>query len=414
MIKRKKECYTIKDLFEKYIVPLLQLDIGDYSIVKTIGTNVNYLYLNALKEGYFCIKSEEVCQDITSKIVQNIWQQLISIYSSINKYDLKNIKILESSIYEAGFIWGISEWLAGDNTCNLTIYKILKKFSDWAIKTYEGHHVRFGVVVDNHLLFEETQKGGSNIDFIEFLNKDSAALISDGIGTYIVVTSEGKISKVSDTMIQLDNLKTLTPVELEKTCQASVHNNVGICLTESGDIYCLKKQQLRIARLNGKWVSFSYEKFTNVIKKALGNEQYEQGKIYEIYNTCLDVSYARTGGCLAIYCKDKEKGIDLLLPDENDIQKKFPLSEYITRTNFYNLARLLRKEIMGIDGATVISEQGEIKRVGAIIKSVNPQSDGGGRQAAAMMLSKYGVAIKISADGYIQIMSKGKILKEFR
>ena len=407
--------FNIKDLFNKYIAPLLQLNEKDWKIVKQTNDKKDYIYFNALDRGYFCVKSDEFKEDKTRKIVQEIWQQLISFFSTINKKNIsQNLRNIESSIYDVAFLWGIAQWLSGNKKPTLTIYNILKQFSNWSIKTYEGHHVKFGVVIDNDNYFEK-QGNGTDIDFVEFLNKDSSALISDGVGNSFVVTNTGLIKNVSEVHFNHDGMWTLTPIDLEKTCNASLRNNVGICLTESGDIYCFKKQQLRIARINGKWVSFSYEKFSKVLKEALGNESYNKKYLYEIYNTCLDVSFAKTGGCLAIYGSNANvKELDNILPDRHDLRNKFPLLEYINERNFFDLPRLLRKEIMGIDGATIISHEGKIKSVGAIIKSVNPQSNGGGRQAAAMMLSNYGVAVKISADGYIQIMSKGKIIQEFK
>ena len=55
-----------------------------------------------------------------------------------------------------------------------------------------------------------------------------------------------------------------------------------------------------------------------------------------------------------------------------------------------------------MDGATILNKKGDILAVGAIIQNESG-SYGGGRGAAAKRLSKYGMAIKISTDGYIEV-----------
>ena len=73
----------------------------------------------------------------------------------------------------------------------------------------------------------------------------------------------------------------------------------------------------------------------------------------------------------------------------------------ISGRKFSDLSRKLRQELLSVDGATVIDNDGDIVAVGAIIMIENG-SFSGGRLAAAKTLSKYGVSLKISEDGQIQ------------
>ena len=77
------------------------------------------------------------------------------------------------------------------------------------------------------------------------------------------------------------------------------------------------------------------------------------------------------------------------------------MREIINGKKFYELDRKLREELVGVDGATIIDNDGNIISVGAIIK-IEAGSTGGGRLAATKTLSKYGVALKISTDGSIE------------
>ena len=60
-----------------------------------------------------------------------------------------------------------------------------------------------------------------------------------------------------------------------------------------------------------------------------------------------------------------------------------------------------------IDGATIIGYDGTIVAAGAIVQ-IEAGSIGGGRLAATKTLAKYGVAIKISADGMMQAFTKDR------
>jgi hypothetical protein len=68
---------------------------------------------------------------------------------------------------------------------------------------------------------------------------------------------------------------------------------------------------------------------------------------------------------------------------------------------FHALDRRLRKEILAIDGATILDHTSQLLAAGAILK-VPGGSSGGGRRAAALALAPYGVGIKVSADGGIE------------
>ena len=73
---------------------------------------------------------------------------------------------------------------------------------------------------------------------------------------------------------------------------------------------------------------------------------------------------------------------------------------------------------MGIDGATIILTDGRFVTTGAIIdnqatKRANEgtketEASGGARKKITMKLSEYGIAIKISADGYIECFKNRK------
>ena len=76
------------------------------------------------------------------------------------------------------------------------------------------------------------------------------------------------------------------------------------------------------------------------------------------------------------------------------------------KMKFVNIERKLRSELAALDGAFIINKKGNIISVGSIIQN-DKGSSGGGRSAAAKKLSKNGMAIKISTDGYIETFVNG-------
>ena len=128
--------------------------------------------------------------------------------------------------------------------------------------------------------------------------------------------------------------------------------------------------------------------------------------IWEFLNGLLDVSFAKTGGGIALikrsalerFKKSKIVSKHDYLGAAND--KGQCLKAIITKP-FAELDRHLRANIVAMDGATILDFQGNVIAAGAIVK-VGAGSDGGGRLAAAKALSEHGFAVKIPSDGGIR------------
>ena len=86
---------------------------------------------------------------------------------------------------------------------------------------------------------------------------------------------------------------------------------------------------------------------------------------------------------------------------EKIIILSYLLSNATGLCSFFQVDRVLRKETLGLDGATVVSLDGSFYCAGSIVE-VPMGSSGGGRTAAAKKLANFGVGIKISEDGYIE------------
>ena len=81
------------------------------------------------------------------------------------------------------------------------------------------------------------------------------------------------------------------------------------------------------------------------------------------------------------------------------------LRSSLPSTNFAHIPRKLRAELLSIDGATLVFDDGSVFAVGAILK-IPGGSSSGGRKAAALTLAEHGIGIKVSNDGHITAWSR--------
>jgi hypothetical protein len=307
--------------------------------------------------------------------------------------------------------------------------------TNWGNKTYEGQHALFGFVICN---VKASRQSNPNLHISKILNENFGAVIADGIHTCLKISSDGYLMNylpVPDSKERNLNAP-YDYIDMASVCSGS---RVGVALTRTGDILLFHQKNLVFAKKCGVWSRYSHEEIIDRIADKASEVADSTRKA--IYLSALDVSYARTGGCVVHLDKDQDINVlkhidesDILLEDYyykkcelknkqsffneniNNNSEIEPYNSFIkqakcTKTanlikvingrKFYELDRKLRQELLSVDGATVINNDGEIIAVGAIIL-IETGGFSGGRLAASKTLSKYGVALKISADGQIQ------------
>ena len=199
-----------------------------------------------------------------------------------------------------------------------------------------------------------------------------------------------------------------------------------------------KDKCLLFAKRNGKWVCYSHDEIVDKLSERA--RDYEDVR-KSIYQTALDTSFNRYGGCIvhvnstelsnvlrhiddadvldsesyntiqqikkhkSLFSELDSLGMDIqpfeeFLKEDKCI-KASTLRRLIAGRKFQEIDRKFRQDMVAMDGATIIGYDGTIIAVGAIIK-IEAGSSGGGRLAAAKTLSNYGVSIKISNDGTMQ------------
>jgi hypothetical protein len=186
----------------------------------------------------------------------------------------------------------------------------------------------------------------------------------------------------------------------EWTLAHAQRRRVALCLNRLNEILVLRDGKLLFARRSGKWHFITHEP----IITQMGTPQ-DKGIRRAVYETCLDTSFARTGACLGIVSSSQASSLgrivsaDDLLSNKSTVKTKV-VAKLLGAKKFQNLDRRLRRELAAIDGATIISNDGSVLAVGAILR-IPGGSTGGGRRAAAQELGKLGLGIKVSQDGGI-------------
>ncbi|HWY52516.1 MAG TPA: hypothetical protein VNW72_13650 [Chthoniobacterales bacterium] len=156
----------------------------------------------------------------------------------------------------------------------------------------------------------------------------------------------------------------------------------------------------------GRWVNFAHG---SIVKQMSPGGAGSAKLRRAIYASALDVSFARSGGCIGLLrTRDLKKfrNDGILSPDDRigTVQALKPMAAttLVSGRPFDSLPRTVRKELLGLDGALVLGPDGSVYAAGAILKlgKINLGNQGG-RSAAAKTLSKYGLGIKVSEDGMI-------------
>jgi hypothetical protein len=274
------------------------------------------------------------------------------------------------------------------------ITELIILIDSFASQTYEGRRLSLSISIN------PSSKDGK-ILFSEYFSHDFSKVLGYSLETIIDFDSMGNFLNYSENIIKDKDV--YSPYFYSSIASQS-KNKLIISLNYNGDILLFNKGQLLFSKRRGFWKFYHFDAILKQV--SFGNKHFDESIRKEIILSCLDISFAKSGGCIAfINKKDKNKVItiiskDDIIQDETSIKTK-AVKRFLNGMKFQNISRLQRKELIGIDGATIIDDEGNIIAVGAIIKLNERSHNGGGRTASAKELAKYGTSFKISNDGPI-------------
>ena len=308
--------------------------------------------------------------------------------------------------------------------------------------------VTFGFVID-----PETKSHFPNDKYgtwFNFLRDDYAATLTDCINSVFLLDREcnlaGFLSITENNAVDAYNLPWNLPYRFANIIEKYVFGTrVGVFLLNNGDIILSKNKAIRLIKRNLKWLNLSYEAFANAAYAKINMEKIPEKIFKEVYASTLDVSFSHTGGIISVvYSKNAERifksndNSDSIINICDNLKDRLLLGEIekemtnskkgkgvskqeifkrllkrrvilalIEEKTFDQIDRKLRTELISMDGACILDENRNVCAFGAIIQNESGSS-GGGRSAAARKLSQFGMAVKISTDGYIELFIDGE------
>lgn len=414
----------------------------------------NKLYFSTDKQTVFELDYDDLTDDNKSLAIN-----ILQVFFRVAKYHLTSEKELHNmsyysdvqkeSNYKMAIQKGICNWIVGKN--NLHVEKLFDILEKWSVKTYEGKKVTFGFIINpDATSFFDNSRGS----WCDFLDDDFSAVLTDCINSVIELDSKCNfvryISLTDPNLTPKDpyGLDDTLPYRFSEIIKKHVQNNaVGVFLLNNGDIIISKNKSIKFVKRNLKWLNFNFDAFKNSLIPFCEENNINDDVIRGIFASILDVSFAHTGGIISIIAditkltKAENDGFPILSPcdylqnelsldelamiinqsssancasseiSEKEINKRLlkrnVIKTLVNRTPFINLDRKLRCELISLDGACILDTNGNVCSFGAIIKN-DSGSSGGGRGAATKKLSNYGIAVKISTDGYIELFISGE------
>lgn len=391
---------------------------------------------NHLSPFHFCVKtySNESLKKRAISILSELLKvteynyRYLSKQRDYGKNEIKKIAYKNITL-DLAFEFGMCKWLTASDEDAYTLHKLICRMIEWSCKTYEGKNVPFGIIID----FDKSSNE-MVADYIQFLENDSSAVFSDGVFSGIYLDKKGKVlsflTKENSSFINTCQ-EIFVPYQYNDIAKLCIGNAIGIIALTNGEILLVKDQAICFAKRGQKWISFDWMRVYLSLRPYFllssddSNQKEIENKIKKIYCTLLDVSFSHTGGCLALVIPSESDGLDDVIKERIDLfaqgfqlkeiskesSEKIEILTYLLTcqkkklSSFYEIEKPLRKEILSLDGATVVTLDGEFYCAGSIV-AVSGGSSGGGRTAATKSLAKYGVGIKISEDGYIEAYGK--------
>lgn len=288
----------------------------------------------------------------------------------------------------------------------------IDRLAGWSSSLYEGSPISASFA------YSINSATGPSLRLEEIISEEFSAVLSNGYDTLVQFDNQEKL--ISHESLDLDfkfsqsspektekykvyDFKVFCPFRQLPLAKWTLNNNGGtiIALNRLGELLVIKNGNLVFTRRSGRWSFFTH----NPVLVQMGTP-HDLHIRKSVYDTCLDASFARTGACIGIVSQQYARKLSSIVTDKNDhldsliSTKAIALSKIINGKKFQELDRRLRLELTAIDGSTVISNEGTILAVGAILK-LPGGSTRGARQAAAQQLGTLGLGIKVSQDGSI-------------
>jgi hypothetical protein len=270
----------------------------------------------------------------------------------------------------------------------------IDQMASWGNRLYEGAPISAAIG------FRHTTQS-PEISLKALSKHDFSAVLSNGLDTIMSFNFQGNFV-AHEAMDRGESVPSFCPIRQSNIAEWTTRRDtrVAISLNRLAEILVFRDQQMLFARRSGRWHFLTHDPVISQMRIPKN-----RNLRLAIYETCLDASFARTGACIGVISQEHHDSWHSVVSEQdrfsNERSEKAVALRLVTRNQrFADLDRRTRQELAAIDGATIVSHQGEILAVGAILR-IAGGSSGGSRLAAAKALSRLGLGIKVSQDGGI-------------
>jgi hypothetical protein len=291
----------------------------------------------------------------------------------------------------------VAKSIAPNSTWEEALLAGIDQLSKWANRLYEGSPISAAIG------FRQKPQPEGTLTLVDIATQDFSALLSNGYDTLLEFDTQRRfVGHVS--LPEPKDREVYCPFRqiplAEWTLSDKKSRRVALSLNRLGELLVMRDGQLLFARRSGRWSFLTHDP----VLTQMGTPHNKDIR-RAVYQTCLDASFARTGACIGVVSSSRGDKWRKMVDKDDHIApaqsiKARAVVKAVRGAKFHELDRRLRQELVAIDGATIISHEGDLRAVGAILK-IPGGSTGGGRLAAAKELGSLGVGIKVSQDGGI-------------
>jgi hypothetical protein len=312
----------------------------------------------------------------------------------------------------------IAQHIENHHDLQMSITTLLADLHSLSEQTYENRALSFGCIIDSK------RRGSPTAALFprKFLIAKKYKAPSDGFRTAYYISTNGRLLNFVD-LETFESRRTsghsYFPEWAEPLARNSREGRYGIALSRQGDILVFDGCTIRFSHRNGRWQYWNHNHIVNLLRDRAKAQRVlpriVSNVVVAIYLGALDVSFRRSGG-LFVILHNRRKLREIVrsgdaIGDGNRTLSDRNFDAVLLGRKIQGLPSAMAVELAALDGAIVLSNDGEILAYGAILspkKAGRLQGTEGSRTKAAIGASNYGLAVKISSDGDIDVYHKGK------
>jgi len=312
--------------------------------------------------------------------------------------------------------------LASFQGLNTDVRELLAALRRLAEQSYENKALSFGVVFGDGkdgVTAGETERP---VFPGKFLEKKRYRALSDGYRTAYVLDRHGRVQGLRDLEDEAQGSGAhFFPEPFRYLAGSSWGTRCGFGLTRQGDVLVFAGGTLRFTYRVGRWQYWNHSHVCNLFQSRARVQNVSRSILPKvaraIYRLALDVSFRRTGALFVLLRNQKSLHQLVVSGDGVGDESREAVHEAFDRSlggaDVVAMSRSVLTELAGLDGGMILSNKGRILAYAAVLKTSGKFSPSeGSRTKAAISAGRFGIAVKVSADGDIAFY-EGKKAKPF-